>query len=359
MQIRVHERVHTGDKPYKCAYCDYRSAQVGNTRIHERRHTGVKPYPCPLCPFAAVTSSATYAHMKSMHPGVSVELKAVLPAARGRRGAGSVAPSPAPQAPAAVDGVEPMPAQHDVRAGLQVGAPGSLHADSGYTDSDGSTLAAPSPAPTPSLEPGAVVGVLQAPTQLEREGTRAAETHGTSAAPDHPGDHWQGPAGIPRPQVDPQPTPDHAPVVMAFDSGTSESTVQHDWERLAVGQQAVAQVSGPGHSSWQLGLVAEASTQAGALQLPASGGTGWSAELEGHAVPLAPQAVSHLTPTFGVACPEPCGEPSPAPSLGGSCTQLATLGVEPEVPVVTIDSDCVPVVTVTEGDDGLCLPSRA
>lgn len=85
MQIRVHERIHTGDKPYKCAFCDYRSAQVGNTRIHERRHTGVKPYPCPLCPFAAVTSSATYAHMKSMHPGATDEVKPALPAARGRR----------------------------------------------------------------------------------------------------------------------------------------------------------------------------------------------------------------------------------------------------------------------------------
>ncbi len=46
-QIRVHERTHTGEKPYKCSYCDYRAAQQGNMRIHEGRHTGDRPFLCP------------------------------------------------------------------------------------------------------------------------------------------------------------------------------------------------------------------------------------------------------------------------------------------------------------------------
>jgi hypothetical protein len=77
-QVRVHERTHTGHKPYKCAFCNYRSAQGGNIRIHERRHTGERPYPCPLCPFAAVTSSATASHMKSMHPDAPATLRPPL-----------------------------------------------------------------------------------------------------------------------------------------------------------------------------------------------------------------------------------------------------------------------------------------
>ena len=46
-QVRVHERTHTGDKPYQCSFCDYKANQRGNMRTHERRHTGEKPYKCP------------------------------------------------------------------------------------------------------------------------------------------------------------------------------------------------------------------------------------------------------------------------------------------------------------------------
>jgi uncharacterized Zn-finger protein len=46
-QVRVHERIHTGAKPYQCSYCDYKANQRGNMVVHERRHTGEKPYKCP------------------------------------------------------------------------------------------------------------------------------------------------------------------------------------------------------------------------------------------------------------------------------------------------------------------------
>jgi hypothetical protein len=93
LQVRVHERTHTGAKPYKCAFCDFRSAQGGNVRIHERRHTGDKRYPCPYCPFASVTSSATTSHVRRAHGGEShrdsplvegdghLQVEAVVPAA--------------------------------------------------------------------------------------------------------------------------------------------------------------------------------------------------------------------------------------------------------------------------------------
>lgn len=69
LQVRVHERTHTGEKPFKCAFCEFRSAQIGNLRIHERRHTGDKRYPCPYCAFSSVTSSSTKVHIRRAHSG--------------------------------------------------------------------------------------------------------------------------------------------------------------------------------------------------------------------------------------------------------------------------------------------------
>jgi uncharacterized Zn-finger protein len=74
LQVRVHERTHTGVKPYKCTFCDFRSAQSGNTRVHERRHTGEKPHKClyPGCAYSSVSSSAITTHMRrTMHPDLN------------------------------------------------------------------------------------------------------------------------------------------------------------------------------------------------------------------------------------------------------------------------------------------------
>lgn len=74
-EIRVHERTHTGEKPYKCSYCDYRAAQQGNMRIHERRHTGDRPFLCPYCSFSSSTSVCTLSHVVLHHPSMPLELR--------------------------------------------------------------------------------------------------------------------------------------------------------------------------------------------------------------------------------------------------------------------------------------------
>ena len=63
--LQVHERRHTGDKPYKCDSCDMAFVSITEQKAHQRIHTGERPYKCEFCPKSFRTSSDFARHRRS------------------------------------------------------------------------------------------------------------------------------------------------------------------------------------------------------------------------------------------------------------------------------------------------------
>ena len=74
--LTVHMRKHTGVKPYACSHCSYTSAQKGSLERHKLTHSGAKPFSCDYCPFKTAQKSSLTRHLKVCKhaPGPSMPL---------------------------------------------------------------------------------------------------------------------------------------------------------------------------------------------------------------------------------------------------------------------------------------------
>ncbi|XP_061534917.1 zinc finger protein 665-like [Phycodurus eques] len=70
-ELRMHQRYHTGDKPYTCVSCNKNFVSKHKLMVHARIHTGERPYSCPHCAQTFRQSGDRNRHVNKFHSKAS------------------------------------------------------------------------------------------------------------------------------------------------------------------------------------------------------------------------------------------------------------------------------------------------
>uniref|UniRef100_UPI0037E8047C zinc finger protein 407 n=1 Tax=Semicossyphus pulcher TaxID=241346 RepID=UPI0037E8047C len=72
--LTKHRRQHTGERPFKCKLCNFASTTQSHLSRHKRIHTGEKPYRCPWCDYRSNCAENIRKHIlhTGKHEGVKM-----------------------------------------------------------------------------------------------------------------------------------------------------------------------------------------------------------------------------------------------------------------------------------------------